>query len=310
MSKLQETLRKAWFQGSDEKTQEGAITANNPEALGYPKEIAYPHKPMEVPVGGDSRDWEQKWFENAAKDTKKVMGPSGEEFKLKQELQRIPMDEKIANANLRAVFTRTAKPQTSYWTVTAIDKKSGKKEEILKATIADLWGNNVTEEEAKMTASKEYGQEVIARIRNKGNNPLWGFANVLADMTGNSSLLKKSEVKERTVKTAEMYQQELSEVNNSVEEAAGQDASRADATKEELVAKKEEVEQAETKLLELLPETAAPVGQELQAVEQQLEQAIGEQTAIAAALRNKTISASAKVKLMKIAEDAFLAATE
>ncbi len=91
----------AWFQGADEPTKEGDVTSNDPKKIGYPKEMAYPHKPMEVPVGGDSRDWEQKHFEDAAKDTKKVMGPVGEEFKLKVEMQRIPEGEKEANASIK-----------------------------------------------------------------------------------------------------------------------------------------------------------------------------------------------------------------
>ena len=127
---LRDKLKRAWFQGADEPTKEGEITSNSPKTLGYPKEVAYPHKPMETtaPGGQDSRPWEQKWFEGAAAETKKVMGPQGSEFKLKQEMQRIPMDEKVANAKLKVTFTRTAKPQTSFWTVVAIDKSTGKEE--------------------------------------------------------------------------------------------------------------------------------------------------------------------------------------
>jgi hypothetical protein len=95
--------KKAWFQGNTEPTKEGEITANDPSKLGYPKEIAYPHKPMETtaPGGQDSRPWEQKWFEGAAAETKKVMGPKGKEFELKVEMQRIPKGEKPANASAR-----------------------------------------------------------------------------------------------------------------------------------------------------------------------------------------------------------------
>ena len=50
--------------------------------------VQYDRGDMAVPVGGDSRQWEQGWFEETAKDTKKVMGPSGEELKLKKDLLR------------------------------------------------------------------------------------------------------------------------------------------------------------------------------------------------------------------------------
>ena len=93
----------AWFQGADEPTKEGEITSNSPKTLGYPKEVAYPHKPMETtaPGGQDSRPWEQKWFEGAATETKKVMGPKGSEFELKVDMQRIPKGEKPANASAK-----------------------------------------------------------------------------------------------------------------------------------------------------------------------------------------------------------------
>ena len=80
--------KKGWFQGSNEPTQEGKITSNKPEELGYPKEIGYQRPPMAVPVGEDARKWEQNWFEGAADKTQKVMGPSGEELKEKKQFQR------------------------------------------------------------------------------------------------------------------------------------------------------------------------------------------------------------------------------
>ena len=78
--------KEAWFKGSDEPVEK--VIENNPEKLGYPKDIQYPRPPMAVPVGGDSRDWEQQWFEGAAAKTKQVMGPSGAELKEKQKLHR------------------------------------------------------------------------------------------------------------------------------------------------------------------------------------------------------------------------------
>ena len=80
--------KKGWFQGADEPSKEGKITSNDPETLGYPGEVEYENKPMAVPVGEDSRPWEQKHFEDAAQVTKKVMGPKGKELEEKKKLQR------------------------------------------------------------------------------------------------------------------------------------------------------------------------------------------------------------------------------
>jgi len=95
--------KKAWFQGADEPTKEGEVTTNDPKKMGYPKEMTYDKKPMETsaPGGKDTRPWEQNWFEGSAEETKKVMGPKGEEFELKVEMQRIPKGEKPANASAR-----------------------------------------------------------------------------------------------------------------------------------------------------------------------------------------------------------------
>jgi len=317
---LRDKLKKAWFQGADEATKEGEITSNNPKTLGYPKEMAYPHKPMETtaPGGQDSRPWEQKWFEGAAAETKKVMGPQGEEFKLKQKMQRIPMDEKVANAKLSVAFTRTAKPQSSHWSVFATDKKSGKKELVLKANLDQIWGPELNEENANMTASKEYGQEIIARIRKMGVNkvaelltgkPLEEVTPVVAPAVEVAPVATASVKKAQMAMAPAMHQEELP-VGEAVEVAAGEDAGRADATVSELEAKKGEIEMAETKLIELLPEKAAEAGRELQAVEEAIEGAIEENREIAARLRDKTISASAKVAIMKIAQEAFDAAAD
>lgn len=86
---------KGYFQGADQPTVEGDITSNNPEKLGYPKDVKYDRKPMAVPVGEDARPWEQKSFEGAAEETKKVMGPKGEELKLKELWQRAKYMAKV-----------------------------------------------------------------------------------------------------------------------------------------------------------------------------------------------------------------------
>lgn len=59
---------------------------NDPKNVGYPGEMKYPR--MEVPVGGDSRQWEQNWFEGAAARDKVKFGPAGVELELKKKLQR------------------------------------------------------------------------------------------------------------------------------------------------------------------------------------------------------------------------------
>lgn len=86
---------KGYFQGADQPSVEGDITSNNPEKLGYPKDIKYDRKPMAVPVGEDARPWEQKAFEDAAAETKKVMGPSGKELEVKKLWQRAKYMSKV-----------------------------------------------------------------------------------------------------------------------------------------------------------------------------------------------------------------------
>ncbi len=111
----------AWFQGANEPSAEGDITSNDPSKLGYPREIAYDKKPMETsaPNGQDSRPWEQRWFEDSADETKKVMGPKGKEFEVKIEMQRIPKGEKPANA--------TAKRMSVIKEIVASEKRTLKK---------------------------------------------------------------------------------------------------------------------------------------------------------------------------------------
>jgi len=99
---------KAWFQGSE--TPVDKIVSNDPDKLGYPGEVGYARQPMAVPVGGDSRDWEQSWFEGAANETQKVMGPKGSELAEKKEWQRI--------AARKAAMERVAKTDTPECTKT------------------------------------------------------------------------------------------------------------------------------------------------------------------------------------------------
>jgi len=88
---------KGYFQGADEASVEGNITSNDPTKLGVGSKegVHYDRKPMAVPVGEDARPWEQKSFEGAADETKKVMGPKGEELKVKELWQRAKYMAKV-----------------------------------------------------------------------------------------------------------------------------------------------------------------------------------------------------------------------
>jgi len=303
---LKDKLRKAWFQGSDEASQEGEVTSNDPKKLGYPKEIGYSKKPMETsaPGGEDTRPWETKWYENSAADTKKVMGPQGEEFKLKQKMQRIPMDEKIANAKLSATFTRTAKPKSSFWSVYATDKKSGKKDIILKATLEELWGDTLNKENANMSASKEYGQEIIARIRKQG------FGKVAYLMTGNTSFIKKA-ADEGMAVVAPSEGGEMGEMQAAVGVEADKAADLTNATTSEVESVEKSLDESMEKLTEVMePEAVKEVAVEIVETKKSLEALENEGKELEAALRDKTISASAKIAIIKIADEYFAAAAD
>ena len=74
--------RMAYFQGANEpvNTSDGVSNdksnSNDPTKLGLGSKdgVQYDRADMAVPVGGDSRDWEQNWFEGAAAETKKLHG--------------------------------------------------------------------------------------------------------------------------------------------------------------------------------------------------------------------------------------------
>lgn len=296
---LKSRLKKAWYQGADEPSFDGAVTSNDPMKLGGPGKMEYPKAPMATtaPGGQDTRPWEQTWFENAAKDTKKVMGPQGSEMELKKKMQRAYMDDKVANAKLSATFTRTASPKASYWSVFATNKKTAKKELILKATLEELWGDGLTEQTANDSATTEYGQEIIARIRKQG------FAKVAYLMTGNTSLMKKADFEAPVGVSGEGS--ELAEVNQAVDGAAEEGAQTADSALAEIEEMEAKLETAEDSLIQLLPEEAKEVAVEIQTVEKTLEGLAEEQKEISARLRDKTISASAKIAILKIAEESL-----
>ena len=138
------------------------------------------------------------------------------------------------------------------------------KKKILKATLDQIWGNELNEEVANMTATKEYGQEIVARIRSSK----FGINKVAELLTGQPLEVVPAVapvVEQKLEAKAQMYMAPAEDmaVGEAVETAAGEDAGRADATVTELEAKKGEIEMAETKLIELLPEKAAEAGREL-----------------------------------------------
>ena len=306
--------KNAYFQGADQESVDGKITSNNPEKLGYPGNIGYSREPMAVPVGGDSRDWETKWYSGAAAKTKQVMGPKGSEFALKQEWQRIPSDEKIANASLSAGFTRTAKPAASFWTVYATDKKTGKKTAVLKANLGEIWGDELSEKTANKSASPDYGKAVIEKIRNKG------IAQVAYLLTGNKSYLKKAQLEQLEVEdSAPMGDMSEFEGGDDLELAindeADQTAAEADVTGDVIGDKKVEIENVQTQLVEQTsPESTADVFVKLQDAEKMLEEAQKEMEQVASKLRDRTLTAANKIKLIKLAaeaqEDAIATLTE
>jgi len=102
-AKKDKKKKKAWFQGSTEATKEGEVTTNDPNKMGYPKEMGYDKAPMATtaPGGQNSRPAEVADFQAAALKTKEDLGPAGAEFKLKVEMQRIPEGEKEANASAK-----------------------------------------------------------------------------------------------------------------------------------------------------------------------------------------------------------------
>ena len=95
----------AWFQGADETSVDGdKNTSNDPEKLGYPGEVMYKDQ------GTDPRMIEKKDYEGAANQTKKEMGPSGEELKLKELMQRTNLrTERVKSAFAKALATIEAK---------------------------------------------------------------------------------------------------------------------------------------------------------------------------------------------------------
>jgi hypothetical protein len=302
--------RKAWFQGNPDATHDGKITANDPAKIGYPKEVGYERAPMAVPVGEDARPWEQKWFEGAAAVTKKVMGPQGSEFKLKQDWQRIPADEKVANAALSAGFTRTAKPGDSFWTFYATDKKTGEKAPILKATLAKIWDDELSEKTATKSATPEYGKAVMEKIRQEG------FSNVAYLLTGDKKFLKKAEGEdalENLAPAGEDMGEDMgadidadADLGAAIEGEANATASEADAGAGMIVEKLQEVESVQTQLVEqTAPESTGEVFVKLQDAEKMLDEAKEELEIAASRLRDKTITASNKIKLIKLTAEAI-----
>ena len=294
--------KKAWFQGQKDKSHEGEITSNNPESLGYPKEIGYSKQPMATtaPGGEDSRPWEQKWFEGAAAETEKVMGPKGSEFEEKKHWQRIPSDEKIANAKLSAKFKAVAKsPKNSSWTITADGKP------ILTATLGQIWGKELDEKTAKASITKEYAKSVMAKIRQDG------LAHVAYLLTGVD--VKKLQDKKAWYKE-ELNPEEAGEMGIDAG-AAGALDDEAKVTETELgvagdVAeeKLQEIEALEMQIIEKVAPSdpkAVEVFKGLQEAEEALEATASELKSIKAKLSTGKLSAAKKIQIIKLAEAAI-----
>ncbi len=292
--------RKAYFQQTDRESVDGKITSNNPEKLGYPGEIKYERAPMAVPVGEDSRPWEQRWFEGAAAKTKQVMGPKGSEFTLKQEWQRIPSDAKVANAKLSAKFTRTAKPAESYLTIFATDKKSGEKTSILKATLGSIWGDTLDETNATLSSTPKYAKVVMDKIRKEG------FSTVAYLMTGNEGFVKQADYYEDELDAGDAGMEMGDDLAGALEGEAEQTAEEATVTVDLLATKHEELETAQTELVEqTAPEETAEVFVQLQDAEKAVDEAKDELEMAASRLRDKTIKSSLKIKLIRLADEAI-----
>ena len=139
---------------------QGGPGNNDPKNLGFPGEIKYPR--MEVPVGGDARQWEQQWFEGAAAESKQKMGPSGTELELKKKLQR---------AKLSAKFTRKANSNESFWEFFATDKDSGAKGLVFSASLNEISGQNgqaLSEKEVAWFSSPDYARYTMNEMRTHG----------------------------------------------------------------------------------------------------------------------------------------------
>ena len=303
MAKIQKN-KTAWFHGSDESVDK--VVSNDPNKLGYPKDMQYPRPPMAVPVGEDSRPWEQTWFEGAAAKTKKVMGPAGEEFKLKQRELRIPADEKVANAKVSAGFTRTAKPGDSFWSIYATDKKTGKKDRVLKATLNQIWGEELNEKTAHLSATPEYGKAVLAFVDDLG------FSKVAFLMTGDKNFLKAAGWEDGDLDMVD----ETVEGAPAVEEIPGEEGAALDAEMDATAAegevslglleqKHDELEAVQTELVESTsPESTAEVFVQLQDAEKMIDEAGKELAAVVNKLKVKTLTAKQKIQLIKIAAEA------
>lgn len=339
------TQRKAYFQGAGDASVEGNITSNDPTKLGYGSKdgIQYDRKPMETtaPGGQDTRPYEDKAFNDAANRTKKDLGPSGAEFDLKKHWLRIPEDAKIANAKMTAGLTRNADVKNSYWTLYTVGSK-GEKTPVLKATFAELWGNKLSKKVAnelglpqhadkEIWTNEEVAKDVVAKTTSKGyidnvfksiRNDGFSFVGYL--MTGHEGFLKRAQASGKIAK-AQYAQEGIDTPAAPAMEAApagemapaGDDmgaaldaeventASEADVTVDLLMQKHEELEGAQTNLVEkTAPETTADVFVQLQDAEKMVDEAKEEMALASRMLRSKNITAAQKIKFIKLTAEA------
>lgn len=331
------TQRKAWFQGANDASVEGNITSNDPNKLGYGSKegVSYDRKPMAVPVGEDARPWEQKSFEDAAARTKKNLGPAGEEFDLKKHWLRIPEDSKIANAKVVGGFTRKA-GKDSFWTL-YIKNADGTKQPILKATLGELWGDKLTPEVAKEMGLSQYAgkeiwtnPEIAEAVTAKTNSQHYfnlvskeikkeGFSATAWMMTGNEGFLKRAANKGKSA-TAQLVEETVvapeapaapaaegldAGIGEALDAEVENTAGEADATVQLLEQKHEELEMAQTNLVDkTAPEETANVFVQLQDAEKMIDEAKEEMALAARKLRDKTITAAQKIKFIKLTAEA------
>lgn len=337
------TQRKAYFQGAQEASKEGNITSNDPTKLGYGSKdgIQYDRKPMAVPVGEDARPYEQKAFEGAAAKTKVNFGPAGEEFDLKKHWLRIPEDAKIANAKVVGGFTKQADAKNSFWTL-YVKNADGSQTPILKASLVDLWGNKLSTEAAtemgipqhadkEIWNNKEISDTVVAKSSNQHYFNMVakeikkeGFSATAYLMTGHEGFLKRAANGGKVTKAQMGYgQEELSVpaegaapmgaeapaldggIADALDHEAETTAGEADVTVELLAQKHEELESAQTNLVEkTAPEETSSVFMQLQDAEKMVDEAKEEMAMAALKLRDKTITASQKIKFIKLTAEA------
>jgi hypothetical protein len=260
--------RRAYFQGTEE-----------------PKK--YPVDPLQDKQR--KADSDKQWKENA--QTSKVMGPAGEEARLKEKLQR---------AKLKAVLTKNAEDaKKSSWTIYADD------EALVTATAEEIFGDvldkPVCNEDGSIdktfknnqeyVTSKEYGKDLITSIRTAG------YDKTVA-MIKNAQVSMDEEGKDTTLPPAEEMPAE--EIPAEEEEGRG------------VIATLGEVEDKIAEIGDLIGDLRDQLGaegiEELEAERNELDEAADELAEIGEAM--KGASTDKKEQVVKIAKEAVASAKD